>query len=305
MVTICTKNTVLPVGKAQMELGKDILLLRESNDIQHDPEALNARMKEDGYLFIRGLHARNEVLEARRQMLEKLAENGAIKPETDLMDGVINTEAKSGFFGGTNQLTTRPGFQHLVKSPRIMGYFDQFLGEKALTFDFKWLRVVSTGDFTGAHYDVVYMGRGTPNLYTCWTPIGDTPFELGPLAICVGSHKSEFARLHETYGRMDVDRDHVHGWFSDDPKEVVNQFGGKWHTAEFQAGDALIFGMYTMHMSLKHTGSRYRISADTRYQRASEAVDERWVGEKPKAHYGWNNPEKNKTMEQARKEWGV
>ena len=305
MTTICAAKTILPVGKADMELGKDILLLKESNDIQNDPAALRERMKEDGYLFIRGLHAKEDVLTARRQMLEKLAENNALKPGEPLMDGVINTEAKSGFFGGTNQLTTRPGFQHLVKSPRIMGFFDRFLGGPALTFDFKWLRVVGKGDFTGAHYDMVYMGRGTPNLYTCWTPIGDVPFELGPLALCVGSHKSEFAKLQQTYGKMDVDRDHVHGWFSDDPTEVINAYGGKWHTAEFQAGDALVFGMYTMHMSLKHTGTRYRISADTRYQLASESADERWVGETPKAHYAWHNPEKNKTMEQARKEWGV
>ena len=37
-------------------------------------------------------------------------------------------------------------------------------------------------EFTGAHYDVVYMGRGTPRLYTSWTPIGDAPLEDGPLA---------------------------------------------------------------------------------------------------------------------------
>jgi hypothetical protein len=304
-MSTCTDKVMLPVGKSEMELHKDILLLRESNDIQHDAEALRERMKEDGYLFIRGLHDKKQVLETRRQMLEKLAENGALDANAPLMDGVINTSATSKFFGGTNQLTTRPAFQELVKSPRIMGFFEKFLGGPALTFDYKWLRVVSKGDFTGAHYDMVYMGRGTPNLYTCWTPIGDVPFELGPLALCVGSHRSEFAKLQQTYGKMDVDRDHVHGWFSDDPNEVVTKFGGKWHTAEFEAGDALVFGMYTMHMSLKHTGSRFRISSDTRYQLASEAVDERWIGEQPKAHYGWNDPQKNKTMEQARKEWGV
>ena len=300
-----TQSTILPVGKRDMELGKDILLLKESNDILGDAQALQARMKEDGYLFIRGLHDKNLVLEARRQMLEKLAEHGQLDTKAPLMDGVINADAKSKFFGGANALTSRPAFQELVKSPRLMGFFEKFLGGPALTFDFKWLRVVSKGDFTGAHYDIVYMGRGTQNLYTCWTPIGDVPYELGPLALCVGSHKGDFTKLHQTYGKMDVDRDHVHGWFSDDPFDVVEKFGGKWHTAEFKAGDALIFGMYTMHMSLKHTGDRFRISADTRYQLAADSVDERWVGENPKAHYAWNTPEKNKSMEQARKEWGV
>ena len=299
------EKLILPVGTRQMELHKDIFLLRDSNDIFDDVEALRERMKEDGYLLIRGLHDKNLVLETRRQMLEKLAEHGALDPNFPLMDAVINTNQRGKFFGGTNQLTTRPAFQELVKSERLMGFFGRFLGGPALTFDFKWLRVVANGDHTGAHYDVVYMGRGTHNLYTTWTPIGDCPFELAPLAVCVGSHKEEFRKLHDTYCKMDVDRDHVQGSFSDDPYEITEKFGGKWHTAEFQAGDAIVFGMHTLHMSLKHTGKSYRISSDTRYQLASDPVDERWVGANPKAHYAWNNPEKNKTMQQARAEWGV
>ena len=49
---------------------------------------------------------------------------------------------------------------------------------------------------------------------------------------------------------------------------------------------------------------RYRISCDTRYQRADEPVDERWVGENPKAHYAWHEGEMV-PMEEARKRWGV
>ena len=45
------------------------------------------------------------------------------------------------------------------------------------------LRVVGSGDNTGAHYDIVYMGRGTRNVYTVWTPLGDLPFAMGPLAV--------------------------------------------------------------------------------------------------------------------------
>jgi hypothetical protein len=62
--------------------------------------------------------------------------------------------------------------------------------------------------------------------------------------------------------------------------------------------------MFTMHASLVNLSDRYRLSSDTRYQLASEPVDERWVGEKPKGHYGWNaGPQV--PMEEKRKEWGV
>lgn len=48
----------------------------------------------------------------------------------------------------------------------------------------------------------------------------------------------------ETYGQMDVDRDKVTGWFSSDPVELVDRYGGQWQTVEFEMGDALIFSMY-------------------------------------------------------------
>ena len=103
---------------------------------------------------------------------------------------------------------------------------------------------------------------------------------------------------------MDVDRDHVAGWFTSDPVEMVDRYGGQWQTTEFRAGDALIFGMFTMHGSLNNQTNRYRISADTRYQRADEPVDERWIGENPIAHYAWMKGQ-TITMEEARAKWGV
>ncbi len=49
-------------------------------------------------------------------------------------------------------------------------------------------------------------------------------------------------------------------------------------------GDLLTFRMNTVHASLDNRSDRIRLSTDTRYQLASEPVDERWVGENPIAH---------------------
>ncbi|MGQ9789358.1 MAG: hypothetical protein ACUVR7_01685 [Armatimonadota bacterium] len=111
-------------------------------------------------------------------------------------------------------------------------------------------------------------------------------------------------KLKQTYGRMDVDRDNVAGWFSNDPVELVEQFGGRWLTTEFEMGDALIFGMFTMHASLNNVTSSYRLSCDTRYQRADEPADERWIGENPIGHYAWGKGQ-TVSMEEARKRWGI
>ena len=52
-------------------------------------------------------------------------------------------------------------------------------------------------------------------------------------------------------------------------------------TTDFRMGDVLVFGMATVHASLDNHSNRFRLSSDSRYQLASEPVDERWVGANP------------------------
>jgi hypothetical protein len=67
---------------------------------------------------------------------------------------------------------------------------------------------------------------------------------------------------------------------------VQNELGGRWLTTDFQAGDMLVFGMWTLHCSLDNNSprNRLRITIDTRYQPADEPVDERWIGTDPAGH---------------------
>lgn len=294
------------MGKQELELGGKYLGdLRDSTEIMAEPAALQERMEKEGYLLLRGLHDPARVRAVRDLILANLAENDQIDPSLPREQGAVRAGARGSFLGGSKALTRNQTFLDLVESPRLMDFFAHFLRSDVLTFDYKWLRVVAPGDFTGAHYDVVYMGRGTHNLYTCWTPITNVTYDMGPLALLTGTNRgTELERVKSTYGRMDVDRDHVTGAFSNDPIEMVEKLGGRWQTAEFEMGDAVIFGMFTMHGSLTNTSSRYRISCDTRYQRADEPVDERWIGENPPAHYAWQKGE-TVTMEEARRKWEV
>lgn len=294
------------IGQRELEWGgKYLTELRNCNDILEDTEALRNRLQEDGYLLIRGFHKREQVLNARMEFLRKLEAMGRLDPHALVEDGVIGSENKGGMWGGsTEQLQPDfPQFLDVVNSPTVLDFFERLLGGPAMTYDYKWPRAVAHGGNTGAHYDAVYMGRGTKNLYTMWTPFGDIPLEMGTLAMCLGSQ--HFTRIKQTYGEMDVDRDNIAtGWFSEDPVEIVDRYGGQWATTAFEAGDAIIFGMYMMHTSLNNNTNRYRISADTRYQLASEPVDERWIGRKPKGHYAWGRTPQ-KSVAEARKEWGV
>ena len=295
----------LRIMQGEVRVGSRYLSsLREANDLLGDPAALHSRMEEDGYLLIRGLQKVENIQAARRVVLENLQANNQLDPKFPIDEAVAVDGARGRFIGGAKAVTHTPEFLSVVESPEIMGFFDQFLGGPSLTFDYKWLRAVGPGDSTGAHYDVVYMGRGTRNLYTTWTPLGDVPYHMGPLVLLVGSHR--FDKVKQTYGEMDVDRDLVTGHFTDDPVELIDRYGGQWQTTEFKMGDVLIFGMYTMHASIANSSNSFRISADTRYQLASEPVDERWIGENPIAHYAWTkNPEKTVSLGEMRKRWDV
>lgn len=297
---------IVTMGKRELEMGgKYLSELRSSNDIIENTEALRTRLQEDGYLLIRGFHDRNKVLAARSEFLHKLQEMGRLDPNVPLKEGVIHPDNKSAMWGkGAAELEAEfPVFLDVVSGAATMGFFDRLLAGPALTYDYKWPRAVGHGGNTGAHYDVVYMGRGTKSVYTMWTPLDDISLEMGTLTMCLGSQ--HFEKMKITYGEMDVDRDNVAtGWFSEDPIEIVDKFGGQWATTTFAAGDAIIFGMYMMHASLNNTTNRFRISSDTRYQLASEPVDERWMGAKPKGHDA-KGKTPVKSVEQARKEWGI
>ncbi len=278
--------------------------LRDCNSLLDDTSALHNRMAEDGYLLIRGLIDRDKVLRARQTILDYMAQRGALVPGEPVLEGVMPKSGRTVPMMGRRGITHHDDLNAVFEGDELFNFFERYFAEPATTFDYKWLRGVGNEQFTGAHYDIVYMGRGSQRLHTCWIPFDDLPVEKGTLAMCVGSHHDPgFEKLRQTYGRMDVDRDHVQGWFTEDPLEITQKFGGRWQTTRFQAGDVMIFGMYTMHASTTNVTNRYRISADVRFQPASDPIDPRWMGLEPAGHVAGSQPEK--PIAEARAEWGI
>ena len=75
------------------------------------------------------------------------------------------------------------------------------------------------------------------------------------------------------------------GVLSRNPFTLREKLGGRWLTApEWHPGDFITFGMTLVHGSLDNQTSRVRLSSDTRYQRASQPADERWIGANPIAN---------------------
>ena len=275
--------------------------LQESQSLLGDASALKNRLAEDGYLFLRSLINRDAVLKARGAVLAHMKAHHALLPDTPLLEGVMPPGGRGVRMMGRKGIAHHPDVLSVLESPALFTLFEGLFGEAALTFPYKWLRAVGNEQYTAAHCDFVYMGQGSDRLYTVWIPFGDLPIEHGTLAICSGSHILEsYARIRDTYGRMDVDRDGIEGWFERDPMELVEKFGGQWLASDYRAGDVILFGMHTMHASTTNTSHRFRLSCDVRYQPASDPVDKRWR----KDGTGHYNPTQQ-DMKTARAVWGV
>ena len=280
-------------------------VLRDSSDLLGDVPALHGRMAEDGYLLLRGLIDRNKVLQARRTVFEHMDAHEALTPGEPVLEGVMPKGGPTVRMMGRKGIAHHPDVLAVLESEELVRFFDRYFGEPSLTFNYKWLRAVGNEQYTGAHYDIVYMGDGSPNLHTVWVPFGDIPVDQGTLAMCAGSnHLPSFARLRQTYGRMDVDRDHTEGWFTRDPMEIAEKFGGHWQTCEYYAGDVILFGMYTMHASTTNLTNKYRLSCDVRFQPASDPADKRWYGDESTGHTV-HGAQPLRSIEEARVEWGV
>lgn len=269
--------------------------LTSSSDLLHDLTALRQRFAEDGYLYLPGLLNRDEVLAARRSMLERLQEGKMIEPGSELMDGIVAEDQEAAFMPALAK--DNPAVTKVLYDGPMMAFYEAFFGEPVRHFDYTWVRCKSGGGKpTVPHYDITYMGRGSKRLMTSWTPMGDVPFEMGGLMILEHSHRHE--ELKATYGQYDVDKvctnredgqppKHWSGSFGaydDDAFAVQEELGGRFLSAEYKAGDLLVFSMYTMHCSLDNHTNRFRLSTDSRYQPAADPVDERWIGEDPPAH---------------------
>lgn len=284
--------------------------LRSSTDARADREELHRRMALDGYLFLPRLLERDEARTARTSSLERLATQDIFQAGHPLDEARLRPDIHMR--SAQDVPLDNPPLLNLLYGGRMIEFYEFFLGGPVRPFDYTWFRAKTPTQnaATEPHCDIVYMGRGTKNLYTSWTPLGDIPYAMGGLLVLEKSHLNQ--ELKRTYGQTDVDvycenegeaaqiigraraqnreltraeMQAIHwttiGAYSDDPTAVRTKLGGRWLTAEYQLGDVLIFSMFTMHCSHNNQTDRIRISTDSRYQLASEPIDPRWIGDEP------------------------
>ncbi len=257
------------------------------------PELLRARMADEGYFLARGLLAAEPVASARHAVLQELRRRGTLAPDAPAEEARPN-----GRLAGKRvmpELGALPEVRALLREAPLVDTFARLLGGTPRMLDHVWLRMVPPGHSTTPHCDIVYMGRGTHRLCTAWIALADVPRTSGALMLLERSHLIE--SLRERYWNLDVDRDRLWGrirfrhWkvvsegkYSHNPHGVQREFGRRWLTTDFRAGDVLVFSPFVMHASLDNVSDRVRVTVDARWQLAAEPADERWIGEHPPGH---------------------
>ena len=266
------------MGNRDFEMGGPYLgLMREADWRAGNWPALHAQMEQDGYLLLRGLHDPAKIQALRLRLITHLDTQGHIDHSHPLDEAMATPSAKGAFLGNEPSLSGCPEALALVEAEGLMRIMGEYFDGPARIYSYRWLRAMGPGDGSGAHYDIVHFCRGTTQVHTLWSALSDISLEMAPLAVIEGSNHWE--KVKATYGQADPARDRLHGGFSSDPAEVIDKHGGRWVTTEYQAGDAVLFTMFTMHASLTNVSKRYRFSSDTRYQPIDEPVDPRWVGD--------------------------
>jgi hypothetical protein len=251
----------------------------ESNDILNNPTALLRRLHRDGYLFVRGLLPREDVLDLRRRILTFCDAEGWLRKGADLMDGLTDreplVEGEPAWEPVYEKIQACEQFHRLKLHPNVRKLMEGIFDEQVVALPMTIARVAFPRDnarATAPHQDWLYV-QGSTETISCWAPLGDVPEEVGGLQVLAGSHKTGFLvpRKAQGPGGNTVPIDPTLPWVASD----------------FRAGDLLMFLQLTIHGARpNHTPDRLRLSMDFRYTGISHCISENWL----KPHFNWLGP---------------
>lgn len=240
------------------------------SDAGASSESLRAAMNEQGYLFFRGLIPEEAVLRVRRDIFELCREAGWLDPSRDMMDGIAAPghkplqEGMPEYTKVYRQVLRLPSFHEFPAHLSLMNIAQKLLESEVFIHPRRIGRVTFPNFLsatTPPHQDHFYI-RGAVETYSCWTPLGECPRELGGLAILPESQRQGF--LDHTVTTSGVGGSGV----------PIDENQVTWHNSDFGIGDALFFHSYTIHKAMPNlTSDRLRLSTDNRYQRPKDDID--------------------------------
>jgi ectoine hydroxylase-related dioxygenase (phytanoyl-CoA dioxygenase family) len=251
---------------------------------------LHEQYQAQGYLWLKGLLDREEVLAFRRRYFEFFRDAGMLAPGSDAVDGIYSGDPMPNFNKQLVEIVRWAAYEAFCLSKPVWQFYEAFFEGAPYLHKRKLIRHGLPQDThcTGAHYDLVYLRGGTNRICTSWIPIGDTAVEMGGLVYLEGS--DTWGRQNEAaYNARSADlpaeerisayNKHMStGWLSQNLAEIADSLKTRWLVADYEAGDMVIHSPYMVHASTMNidAGMRIRLSTDIRYQRVRDEIDVRW-----------------------------
>ncbi len=255
-------------------------------------DVLRRLFQRDGYVWLKGLLDRQQVLDFRARVFAEL--HGLTQRGTPPRLGLANPTPppKDKVNRDLMAFVRSAAFEGFCAQPSLVSLMDQFLGGLSYLHKRKILRhtLPQSGLATPAHYDLIYLRGGTDRVVTAWIPIGDTPAAMGGLCYLEGSHRrgveleAEFsAKAKDLTPEERISAYNKNmtegGWVSKNLPEMSERFDTRWLIADYEAGDVVLHSPYMIHASTTNEDpdGRIRLSTDIRYQNVHDEIDARWA----------------------------
>ncbi|WP_158075681.1 phytanoyl-CoA dioxygenase family protein [Actinokineospora bangkokensis] len=229
----------------------------DSTPIAADPDALRARVAEDGYVFLRGLLEPGPIRKTAHQVLAALQAEGWLSPDAEPAEAELLPPARdfknANFVPGYARVQKVEGLHSLPHQPALTAVLRALVGDDVFCHPRKVARLVwptGMGTTPGLYVHQDFVVEGVADMFTTWVPFVDCPPELGGLAVLTGSQNQGVA---PRFDHVDQDDD-------------------RWATTSYRVGDVLLFHCLTAHGALPNRTSRLRLSADYRWQSAATPV---------------------------------
>ncbi len=246
-----------------------------------------------GYIWLKGLLDKEEVVAFRKKYFTTLKDTGIVKETVPIELGIFSgaMENKTVTNQKIAELVLWQEYEQLCRSAALVNLMENYFGGSVHLHKRKLIRHTLPHDknATGAHYDLTYLRAGTDQLITAWIPIGDVSIEMGGLIYLEGTHswgkqkEAEFAEknkelsLEERINAFNKNMGEV-GWLTKDLPTLAEKLNTRWLCANYEAGDVVLHSPYMIHASTMNQDAqgRMRLSTDIRYQLAEDAIDMRW-----------------------------
>ncbi|GAB7352163.1 hypothetical protein MBLNU459_g2646t1 [Dothideomycetes sp. NU459] len=251
-------------------------------------EELRSRYQEDGYLFLKGLLPRSDVLKARSSYFSYLSPSGVLAPGTTPEQGIFDASKDAAAFPGIGagvvgnnnhggpevrgfvdlalEAHTQDWYaQEFCKHPALRDFVAKFTdwGQNTLGIRRTLLRNNVPGNKAiGVHYDQIFLRHGRPTSVTAWVPMGDVSINGGGLIYLEKGHtlgaeqEETFTRKAMASGLTEEEAKNgfnanmmSSGMLDEGPARYGKRFDRRWLVTDYEAGDVVLHTPFTIHAS--------------------------------------------------------